>query len=141
MTENTLKITYGQADEHREAARERLRRAEAGETSEAIEQDVRFILNFEDFDDVERLMRSSTLTVLEAIVAERPQSIRELARAVDSDYKEVHRKLRELESLGVIEFVRDGSRKRPILREGAENVEFSFRFPHPTETGDSEVSA
>lgn len=47
MTENTLKITFQQADDHRHAARERLRRADAGETVEAIEQDVRFVVNFE----------------------------------------------------------------------------------------------
>jgi hypothetical protein len=44
MTDNTLKITFGEADDHRDAARERLRRAKAGNTGEAIEQDVRFIL-------------------------------------------------------------------------------------------------
>lgn len=140
MTENTLKITYGQAEEHSEAARERLRRTEAGETGEAIEQDVRFILNFEDFEDVERLMRSSTLTVLEAIVSERPQSIRELARLLESDYKEVYRKLQELESLGVIEFVEEGVSKKPVLRKRAENIEFSFQLPHTDQASDSEVS-
>lgn len=61
MTENTLKITFKQRADHREAAGERLRRAEAGERGEAVEQDVRFILNFEEFDDVERLMRTSNL--------------------------------------------------------------------------------
>ena len=50
MTENTLKITFQQAREHRQAARERLRHAEAGDTDQPVEQDVRSILNFEDFD-------------------------------------------------------------------------------------------
>ena len=36
MTENTLKITFQQAEEHRQVARERLRQAEAGDTGEAI---------------------------------------------------------------------------------------------------------
>lgn len=125
-TTNTLKITFGQADDQREAARKRLERAEAGETGEEIEQDARFMLNFEDFSDVERLMRTSNLTLLEAIVDEQPDSIREAAEIVDRDYREVHRNLQELEELGVIEFEEGGGRKRPILRGGSETVDFSF---------------
>jgi predicted transcriptional regulator len=129
MTENTLKITFRQRDDHRDAARERLRRAEAGESVEAVEQDVRFILNFEEFDDVDRLMRTSNLELIEAIVAHQPESIRDAAGVVDRDYREVHRNLKELESLGVIEFETSGQSKKPILRAGAENIDFSFRFP------------
>lgn len=130
MTNDTLKITFGQADEHRDAARERLRRAEAGENGEAIEQDAQFILNFEEYADVERLMRTSNLELIEAIVSQRPESIRQTAAAVDRDYREVHRNLKELEELGVIEFIQEGQNKKPILRDGAENVDFSLRFPH-----------
>lgn len=133
MTENTLKITFKQRDDHRDAARERLRRAEAGESGDAIEQDVRFILNFEEFDDVDRLMRTSNLELIEAIVSKRPESIRQAAAAVDRDYREVHRNLKELESLGVVEFETEGQSKKPILREGAENIDFSLRFPRPVE--------
>lgn len=126
MTENTLKITFGEAAEQRAAARERLRRAEAGETGEEIEQDIRFVLDFEDLADVERLMRQSNLELLEAIATDRPTSIREAAAVVDRDYKEVHRNLEELESLGVVEFEADGTRKKPILRGGADGIDFSF---------------
>lgn len=126
MTTNALTITFGQADEHQAAARERLERAEAGVRGEVIEQDARFILNFEDFADVERLMRTSNLALLEAIVDERPESIRQTAEIVGRDYREVHRNLEELEALGVIEFKQDGSSKKPILRGGAEAIDFSF---------------
>ena len=136
MTENTLKITFKQRDDHRDAARERLRRAEAGEGGAAIEQDVRFILNFEEFDDVDRLMRTSNLELIEAIVSQRPESIRQAAAAVDRDYREVHRNLKDLESLGVLEFETNGQRKKPILREGAENIDFSIRFPRPADNGE-----
>lgn len=90
MTTNTLKITYGQADAHSDAARQRLEHAEAGERGEAIEQDSQFILNFENLESVEQLMRQSNIELLEAIVDEQPQSIRGAADAVDRDYKEVH---------------------------------------------------
>ena len=141
MTNNTLKITFKRADEHREAARERLRRAEAGETGSAIEQDERFILNFETYDALDRLMRTANLELIEAIVADQPVSIRDTATAVDRDYREVHRNLEELESLGVIEFEDDGQRKRPILRAGAEAIDFSIQFPgSPEGEGRSGVS-
>lgn len=129
MTNDTLKITFGQADEHRDAARERLHRAEAGESGGAIEQDAQFILNFEEYADVERLMRTSNLELIEAIVSQHPQSIRQTATAVDRDYREVHRNLKELEELGVVEFVKEGQNKKPVLRDGAKNVDFSLRFP------------
>jgi len=141
MTNNTLKITFKRADEHREAARERLRRAEAGETGSGIDQDERFILNFETYDALDRLMRTANLELIEAIVADQPVSIRDTATAVDRDYREVHRNLEELESLGVIEFEDDGQRKRPILRAGAEAIDFSIQFPcSPEGEGRSGVS-
>jgi len=142
MTENTLKITFQQADEYRQAARKRLQRAESGETGKTIQQDVRSIVNFEDFDDIALLMRTPNLKLIETIVAEEPASIRELADAVDRDYREVHRNLGELESLGVIEFTDNGTRKKPILRGGAENVDFSIRFPRTADrSSTSGVSA
>ena len=134
MTDSTLKITFKQHDKHRNAARERLERAEAGERGDAIEQDVRFILNFEAYDDVARLMRTSNLELIEAIVEHQPDSIRAAAAAVDRDYREVHRNLKELENLGVIEFESAGQGKKPVLRAGAENIDFSIRFPNTPES-------
>jgi len=139
MTTNTLKITFKQRDDHRVAAQKRLERAEAGETGDAIEQDERFILNFEEYSDIDQLMRERNLKLIEAIVEHEPDSMQAAAAAVDRDYREVHRNLRELESLGVIEFEDDGQRKRPQLRGGAENIDFSIQFPlQPTaDTGAS----
>jgi len=137
MTENTLKITFREREKHRDVARERLRRAEAGESGEVIEQDVRHILNFEEFDDIARLMRTPNLKLIEAIVSQSPDSIRETADAVDRDYREVHRNLQDLESLGVVEFESSGQRKKPILRHSADNIDFSIRFPRTVEHGDT----
>jgi predicted transcriptional regulator len=141
MTENTLKITFGKADDHRDAARERLRRAEAGDTGEAIEQDARFVLDFESFGEVERLMRRSNLELVEAIATEEPSSIRAAAKAVERDYKEVHRNLNELESLGVIEFVPEGASKKPVLRAGATEIDFSFRWGDADSGGSKHAEA
>src|SRR5699024_3102164 len=91
-----------------------------------IEQGVRFVLDFEDFTDIERLMRRSTLELLETIATGRPTSIRAAAKTVGRDYRDVHRDLTELESLGVIEFITNGSSKKPILRGGSEAIDISF---------------
>ena len=136
MTTNTLKITYGQRENNQQAARERLRRAEAGDAFD--EQEAAFILNFEDLDDVERLMRRLNLQLLDVIASEHPDSIRETARLVDRDYKEVHRNLKELETLGVIEFTTVGNSKRPVLRDGTEAIDLSITFPIDTDTSNSE---
>lgn len=137
MTNETLKITFQQRESNREAAQKRLERAESGETGAAIEQEARFILNFEEYEDIDRLMRTSNLELIEAIATEQPDSIRETAALVERDYKDVHRNLSELEELGVIEFESDSQRKRPILRRGATNVDFSIRFPQPAEDGEA----
>jgi predicted transcriptional regulator len=136
MTANTLKITFQQEEEIQTAGRERLRRAEAGESGEGIEQEVAFVLNFEEFEDIAQLMRPSNLELVEAIVSDRPESIRAAAAVVDRDYRDVHRNLETLESLGVVEFESQGNRKRPILREGAQNIEFSIQFPQRAENED-----
>jgi len=135
MTTNTLKITYGQRENNQRAARERLRRAESGK--EFDEQEAAFMLNFEDLDDVERLMRRLNLQLLDIVASEHPESIRETARLVDRDYKEVHRNLKELEALGVIEFATDGNSKRPILRNGTEEIDLSITFPIDSDTSDT----
>lgn len=135
MTADTLKITYGQRENNQRAARERLRLAEAGDEFE--EQEAAFILNFENLDDVERLMRRLNLQLLDVVASERPESIRETARLVNRDYKEVHRNLKELEALGVIEFTTEGNRKRPVLRGGTEAIDLSITFPIDTDTSNS----
>jgi len=119
MTQNTLEITFKQRENHREAARERLRRSQAGETGGTTEQDIGFVLNVEEFGDIERLVRTSNIELLRTIVSQRPESIRDTARAADRDYREVDRNLRELESLVL-------SRSRTAVRGGVLHTEDEF---------------
>lgn len=141
MTNKTLKITYQQKSQLVESTTERLEQLEAGEPGESVAQDEQFILNFEDLDDVALLMRTSNLELIQAIAGERPESIRQTAAVVDRDYREVHRNLEELEDLGVIEFETSGQSKRPILRDGATNIDLSIQFPSHDDEGTQNVSA
>ena len=56
-----------------------------------------------------------TYTLLNAIKKEDPSSIRETARLVDRDKKNVHEELTTLEALGVIRFKQEGQSKRPLF--------------------------
>lgn len=113
----TLHITY-RDETLRDRGRKTLRRAVTGEEYDPVIQ-----VNLTELHDLARLMSEENLELLTAIVERQPQSITDLAAAVDRDYKSVHRNLRELEEFGVIEFESSGNTKRPILRGGAEEFE------------------
>lgn len=110
-TRTTLHVRVGEGDRLHEQARERLRAAEAGDEVEDMDP----VLNFESFADFARLMSEANLQLLRAIAQNEPGSIRQAAELVGRNYKEVHGNLRDLESLGVIEFVQEGRSKRPVV--------------------------
>lgn len=56
-----------------------------------------------------------TYTLLNVIREKDPSSIRETARLVERNKKNVHEELTSLEVLGVIRFEKDGQSKRPIF--------------------------
>ena len=56
-----------------------------------------------------------TYALLTVIRDDRPTSIRETARLVGRDKKNVHEELTTLEALGVIRFEEDGRAKRPVF--------------------------
>jgi predicted transcriptional regulator len=53
--------------------------------------------------------------LLRTIARENPAGIRETARLVERDVRQVHRNLTELEALGLIDFETDGQSKRPTV--------------------------
>ena len=132
----TLYVTY-RDQTLRERGREALERATEGEEYEPVIQ-----VDFTELHDLSRLLSEENLELLTAIVERQPDSISSLARAVDRDYKSVHRNLRELESFGVIEFESTENAKRPILRGGAEEfeVEVSVHRVDSEETGHDPAS-
>lgn len=70
---------------------------------------------FHDPGELHRVTRPKNLELLRAIAREEPTSIRETARLVDRDVRQVHRNLAELEELGLIEFEEAGRSKRPTV--------------------------
>ena len=109
----TLKITIGRGDQLERETIDRIRAAEAGEEL----ADDQPVLNFDSYRTLSRFLSDRNLELLETITREQPGSIREAARLVDRDYREVHRNLSELEDLGLIHFEggEPGKAKRPVV--------------------------
>jgi predicted transcriptional regulator len=132
----TLHVTY-RDETLRDRGCDALERAVDGEEYDPVIQ-----VNLTELHDLARLMTEENLELLTRIVERRPESISDLAAAVDRDYKSVHRNLRELEEFGVIEFESSGNAKRPLLRGGADEfeVEVSVHRVHSEETGHNPAS-
>ena len=93
----TLKITIGRGDQIEEETIDRIQAAEAGEEL----ADDQPVLNFDSYRTLSRFLSDRNLELLETISREAPASIREAARMLDRDYRDVHRNLSELEDLGL----------------------------------------
>lgn len=104
--ERVLHIRFRESNEER--IEETLKALDRGETPEPY-----FECTFERMDELHRVTRPKNLELLRAILRGQPESIRETARLVERDVRQVHRNLRELERLGLIEFEQVGQSKRP----------------------------
>ncbi|WP_135827700.1 HVO_A0114 family putative DNA-binding protein [Halorussus halobius] len=107
----TLQVRVGETNRTRREAREKIAALERGENVEDM-----LVLNLPNYAELARLTREKNLELLRALAQHDPASIRAAADLVDRDYKEVHRNLNELETLGVVEFEDDGRSKRPVVR-------------------------
>ncbi|MEM4781091.1 MAG: helix-turn-helix domain-containing protein [Halalkalicoccus sp.] len=97
-----------------------------------------FEVVFHDPDQLHLVTRPKNLELLRAITREEPKSIRETARLVDRDVRQVHRNLRELESLGLIELEDAGRAKRPTVWYDSIEVDLPLDFPA---SGEREANA
>lgn len=103
-----LHIRFQRSDEQR--IEETLKALDRGETPKPY-----FEFVFQEIDDLHTVTRPTNSTLLRTIAAEQPASIRETARLVDRDVRQVHRNLEELEALGVIDFEETEQTKRPTV--------------------------
>lgn len=104
----TLFVRFQHGDE--DGLQDTFRALDRGETPEP-----HFEVVFEDPADIHRVTRPRNLELLRTIVQHEPDSIRETARLVDRDVRQVHDNLAELEALHLLEFEEDGRRKRPTV--------------------------
>jgi predicted transcriptional regulator len=107
-SERVLHIRFERSNTER--IEETLRALDAGERPEPY-----FECTFHDPDQLHRVTRPKNLELLRIIAREAPAGIRETARLVGRDVRQVHRNLTELEELGLIDFETDGQSKRPTV--------------------------
>lgn len=110
MTTDTLHITVESTADFFEESLADIRRLETGE-----KMNDRRVLSLPDEEALARILSPRNVELLRTVAAENPDSMRETARLVDRDIKDVSRNLRELAELGLIEFERDGRSKRPVV--------------------------
>lgn len=108
--ENVLLVTIGSDEQLYERGRDAIETLEAGE-----QIDEPATIRFANERQLGEVFNERTYRLLRVIRDDEPESIRETARLVDRDVKNVHQELSRLEALGVIRFVEDGQAKRPVF--------------------------
>ncbi|MFB6299358.1 MAG: hypothetical protein ABEH65_03785 [Halobacteriales archaeon] len=113
MTDTTtLHVRIESTDEFHEAVLENLSKIDADE-GETIEEP--HVLSLPDEEALSRVLSPTNVELLRAVVNGAPESMRETARLVDRDIKDVSRNLHELHELGLVEFEQEGRSKRPVV--------------------------
>lgn len=126
--ERVLHIRFQRSDEQR--TEETLKAIDRGESPEPYFETV-----FHEIDDLQTVTRPTSLTLLRTIARERPESIRETARLVERDVRQVHQNLKELDELGVIDLETRGQTKRPTVWYDSIEVDLPlFDFENSTGT-------
>jgi len=122
-TSDTLLVTIQSDDDLYRDGRDAIERLRRGD---GVDDPDRFA--FESSDLLFETFNPRTMALLETIADAAPESIRETARLVDRDVKNVHEELSELERLGVIRFEDSGRSKQPIFPY--EEIVISLPFDH-----------
>ncbi|MCU4802451.1 hypothetical protein OB920_18980 [Halobacteria archaeon HArc-gm2] len=79
-------------------------------------------------------LTATTLALLRALSTHEPASIRETARLVERDVKNVHDELTRLEAMGIIRFEEVGQAKQPIFP--FDELLVNVPFPHSPQDDD-----
>jgi len=100
---------------------------EAATAGQVPERDAPRRLSFETTDQLARVFTPRAIDLLQAIAQEEPASIRETARLVDRDIKQVSENLERLGEYDVVEFVDDGRAKRPVVPYDEIDIQLPLR--------------
>lgn len=109
-TSRTLLVTVERTERFYERGREAIERLER---DESIDEPDTF--SFPNLEQLFETFNPLTMELLGTIADEAPSSIRETARLVERDVKNVHEELTRLERLGIVRFEHDGQSKRPVF--------------------------
>ena len=112
MTQNTLIVTVESIGAVKQRTATAFEQALDGDRPEA---DAPRRLSFEPTDQLAQVFTPRAIDLLQAIARQEPGSIREAARLVDRDIRQVSENLERLEEYGVVEFEDEGRAKRPVV--------------------------
>jgi predicted transcriptional regulator len=107
---NVLLVTVDEGRNAYEAGRDAIQRLDDGESVDGPAT-----VTFQNESQLTEVFNERTYTLLRVIEDEAPESIRETARLVGRDKKNVHEELTTLEALGVVRFDENGRAKRPVF--------------------------
>lgn len=122
-----LRITSALEETHRRDTLDRIDRWEAGE-------EVPHVVNFQNPSDLRALLTDRRIELLRSVMAERPDSIRNLAERLDRDVKSVHDDLQVLAEYDIVHFERVGRAKRAFVPY--DTIEVSLEISAPGTTDD-----
>ncbi|POG54147.1 HVO_A0114 family putative DNA-binding protein [Haloferax marisrubri] len=128
----TLTVRVGTPDNAFDAVEAQLAALEAGDEPEPLYE---VVLQREE--DLQRLLSARNVQLLQTIAREEPQSIREAARLVGRDVRQVHDNLSELETLGLVEFEQVGRSKKPTVWYDDINIELPVAITDTEPVDDS----
>lgn len=109
-TDRTLTVRVASSDDAFDDVADRLAAIDRGEEPEPL-----YRVTFQREKDLQRLLSPKNIELLRTIARESPGSIRELARLVDRDIRQVHDNLRDLETYGLVDVEQAGRAKRPTV--------------------------
>jgi predicted transcriptional regulator len=112
MTQHRLVVTVGSFNDVEERAQAAI--AQALSDDLPTEEGPRRI-TFENTDELRRVLSPRAIDLIRTIAREEPESMREAARLVDRDIKDVSRNLDRLEKYDVIQYESNGQSKRPVV--------------------------
>ncbi|WP_115862829.1 HVO_A0114 family putative DNA-binding protein [Halorussus litoreus] len=125
----TLTIRVESAESFFEDALDDLERLESDDVEES------HVLSLPDEDALDRVLNPKNLELLRTTLNREPASVRELARFVERDVKNVSTAVNELAELGVVELEAEGRAKRPVVWYDEIEVRYSLRDRDP-DSGD-----
>ena len=128
---SVLLVTIGDGDDLYEDGRQAIQKLTDGKPVERPAT-----VTFANAKQLGDVFNERAYTLLRVIRDEAPSSIRETARVVERDVKNVHEELTTLEALGVIRFDEDGQSKRPVFPY--DDLVIS---PFPHDDGDTAAAA
>jgi predicted transcriptional regulator len=124
MTQNTLIVTIESIGAVQQRTADAFEQALDGTPPDG---DLPRRLSFETTDQLAHVFTPRSIDLLQAIAQEEPASIREAARLVDRDIKQVSENLDRLEEYGVVEFLVEGRAKRPVVSYDKIEIQLPLR--------------